>query len=174
MPQLLFFMTRNDLVAFFHAVEPKRALAYFRTGSFSFAPSERFDSGADISGLGEATGDSSISCDSFLVLPRDVELQLRHVGAQTLIDQLVNPRSIVITPGGAHPSGALVPGRVATTYDDDPTKLFALFGSELRRRCRKINAFHLGAEAETLWRAGSRLATASIASPAEYDLTGSS
>ena len=173
MTQTLFFLTKLDLVALFCAVEERESLLYVRAGSIGSEQTDqigRFSSGLTIPTLGEATADSSMGSESFLVLPREVDVVLRRVGDYVLIDQLVNPDSIVLTPGGLRSKTALMSGRVGTVHKADAaSRLMAAFRSTLRQQCTKVDVFYVGREAEQLWRSGFRL-TDDLQSPHEYDL----
>jgi hypothetical protein len=168
--QTLFFLTKGDVVGLLQEVEANASVAYARMGAFSAGRVELYLSALEIPRLGEATADSSIASQSFLVVPRATEVVLRHSGHRVFLDQLVNPQSIEFTPGGEDASGALLQGRVGTVHDRvEAKKLLAAYRLTLRHQCKRIKGLYLGAEAEKRWRTGTRL-TASVGSPPEYDL----
>jgi hypothetical protein len=109
--------------------------------------------GASIPELGTANNDSSIGCDSYLVLGRSVAVAVRDILQQDvttkyLVDQLVNPDSVVITAGGARMPDVLLHGRVATVSDSPQSQeLMKLFTSAFRKRFKKVKAFRVGEHA---------------------------
>lgn len=174
--QTPFFMNRADLIDLLIAVEKIEPLTYVRTGAYrKDDPIDRYETGLDIPWLGEATHESSTGCDTFLVVPRGIDVLVRpeQTRSSTLgfVDQLVNHESLTFTGAGMHRSGVMIHGRVATAYTSPLTKkLMNRFRSALRRQCKRIKAFYVGTEAEKLWLRGTRL-TLALQSPPEFDLT---
>jgi hypothetical protein len=86
------------------------------------------------------------------------------------IDQLANPDSIIIQPGGLYPPDVLLHGRVGTASSARfAAQLQRAFAFSLAELFQRIRAFYVGPEAQELWRRGYRL-TPSVQSPHEYDL----
>jgi len=170
--QTPFFMNRADLIDLLCAVEKVETLTYVRCGAFvEDEDIDRFETGLDIPWLGKATKDRSSGCDTFLVVPRDVDVALRRVHGRVVVDQLVNPDSVTFTGAGMHRSGVMLFGRVATAYSSPLTRrLMNRFRSVLRRQCKRIKAFYVGPEAEKLWLGGTRL-TVALQSAPEFDLS---
>jgi hypothetical protein len=87
------------------------------------------------------------------------------------VDQLLNPDSIVYTPCGLHPSGAVVMGKVGTIGQSEvANSLYREFRNAIRRNCTSVKGNWLGREAYSMFKQGTRVAF-SIASPPEYDLS---
>jgi hypothetical protein len=87
------------------------------------------------------------------------------------IDQLVNPDTVVFTPGGVWNEEILLHGRIATASESDASQnLMKRFQSALKKHFTKIKAFYVGPGALALLKSGKRL-TASEQSPREFDLT---
>jgi hypothetical protein len=176
MTQLLFYATKEDLLPIFAAAEASTLLKYTRTGRYARPQPPIFASGANIPDLGTADNDASIACDSYLILDRSTDVQVRHVQPRDgttsfFVDQLINPDSIVIAAGGIRTPGVLLSGRVGTASDSPRSQaLMKLFAAPLRKRFRKVGAFWAGPDALTELERGTRL-TMSVGSPAEYDLS---
>jgi hypothetical protein len=110
-----------------------------------------------------------------LVVDRGTAIVIRDVpqhagGIKYAIDQLNNPDSTVLWPGGMHGSDVLISGRIATTGLTSAAK-------ELQREMiravtkdfRRIGTFWLGPDALRLFEAGARL-TMATQMPSSYDL----
>jgi hypothetical protein len=119
MTQLLFYATKADLLPIFAVAEASTLLKYARTGRYAQPQPPIFASGASIPELGTADNDASIACDSYLVLDRSTDAQVRPVQERDgttsfFVDQLMNPDSIVITVGGARTQEPLRPPDIVT------------------------------------------------------------
>lgn len=175
MRQILFYATKEDLLLILKSVEASRLLKYARTGRYVRPKPQMFLSGASIPGLGIADNDSSISCESYLVLDPATDVEVRQVlqtdGMTSYhIDQLVNPNSVVITAGGIRTPGVYLHGRVATASDTPQSQdLMRLFAPVFRKQCGKIKAFWVGAHALRQLEGGARF-TMAVSSPSEFDL----
>src|SRR5689334_14211360 len=99
-----FYATCADLAPILASIENRFELQYVEA-SFSERPAPVvYGSASEISSLGTATGNSSVSTTRLLVLPQEVEVKVRPVlGYDGIlrhsIDQLDNPASIIFTPG---------------------------------------------------------------------------
>ena len=118
MKHLLFFALKDDLVPVFELVEAKGSLKYARTGNFLAREFQggAFDSGTKIPNLGIADADSSIACEDYLVCKPETPINIRRLqgvsGERVCVDQLVNPDSITICPGGTWRDEAIIAGRI--------------------------------------------------------------
>jgi hypothetical protein len=175
MTQLLFYATKADLLQIFAVAEASTLLKYARTGRYAQPQPPIFASGASIPELGTADNDASIACDSYLVLDRSTDAQVRPVQERDgttsfFVDQLINPDSIVITAGGIRAPGVLLSGRIGTASDSPRSQaLMKLFAGPFRKRFRRVKAFWVGPDALIELERGTRL-TMAAGSPAEYDL----
>jgi hypothetical protein len=175
MKNILFFATKEDLLPVIDQVESKGRVTYICTGNFPSRASERYNRGADIPGLGQATSDSAINSATYLVIQGDGEIRFRPFKLtsgveQFAIDQLVNPDSVTFTPGGLWIQEAMLYGRVATVSDSDPAQeLMRRFHTALKKRFAKMKAYYVGPQANALRESGMRL-TIATQSPREYDL----
>lgn len=175
MTQILFYATREDLLPILEFVESGRLLKYTRTGRHPRPKPEVFLSGASIPEIGTANNDSSIGCESYLILGQTIDVSIRQI-QQTdgttsyLVDQLVNPDSVVITAGGVRTPHVILHGRVGTASDSPQSQdLMKTFASAFRKRFRKVKAFWVGTHALRRLEGGTRL-TMAVSSPTEFDL----
>ncbi len=113
---------------------------------------------------------------NYLIADRSLVIEARDVpqregGCKFAIDQMINPETIVIRPGGMIDDGCLISGQIGTASKDPASiDLFMTVVSEMRRRFVAVKSYYVGAEALGLLKAGVRL-TANPKSPRIYDLT---
>jgi hypothetical protein len=175
MTQILFYATKEDLVPIFEVVEASKPLKYARTGHYSRPKAEIFASGTNIPELGIANSDSSIGCDSYLILGESSDVAVRHIlqtdgATKYMVDQLINPDSATITAGGVRTPGVILHGRVATASDSPQSQaIMKLFASAFRKQFRKVKSFWVGKHALAQLERGTRL-TIAVSSPSEFDL----
>lgn len=112
---------------------------------------------------------------SYLVSSRELPTEVRAVqqrggGIKYVIDQLVNPKTIVFRPGGLGGDRCLISGQLGTVSSDPiSVRIFQLFTREVKKKFAKIKSFYVGKEAERLLNSGWRLTTSPKA-PRMYDL----
>jgi hypothetical protein len=175
MTQILFYATKEDLLPIFEFTEASKPLKYVRTGRYTRPKPEVLASGTSIPEIGTANSDSSIGCDSYLILGQSSDVALRQIPQRDgptnyVVDQLINPDSVIITAGGVRTPGVLLHGRVATASDSPQSQeLMKLFASAFRKRFRKVKAFWVGKHALAQLESGTRL-TIAVSSPSEFDL----
>jgi hypothetical protein len=173
--QIVFFAVEGDLLPVLEAVEQAGAVSYFPMDSSSSAVSDAILRAADIPKLGAASAASSINCDAYLVVERSVSIAIRTVRQTTgvnayVVDQLENPESVVLTPGGLWTEGVIIMGRVATASDAPMSQaLMKRFQRAVKRSFTKIRAFYVGPHAAACMDRGYRLTIASQ-SPRDLDL----
>jgi hypothetical protein len=118
---------------------------------------------------------SAIACPQYLITEVEAPVEVREVpqkagGVLYAIDQLANPDSIIVQPGGLYPPDVLLHGRVGTVSSTRfAAQLQRAFASAIAEFFEHIRAFYVGHQAHDLWRRGYRL-TPSAHSPREYDL----
>lgn len=81
---------------------------------------------------------------------------------------------MILRAGGLHAaSGALIAGELQQPLSpgDTAKELFSVVARQLFRDFERVKLYLLGPEALARLRAGQRLATISLGSPPEYDLT---
>jgi hypothetical protein len=171
-----FFATPDDLLPVLQDVERRIRIKYTLTGHLNEPRIESFETAKDLPALFEpAPYESAIQCPTYLVteaaatvVPRP--FQLHNGKRQWVIDQLENPDSVVLSPGGLFGDNVLLCGRVATAHKTAVSaRLQRAFDDSCRRHFAKIRAFRVGKQAESLLDRGYRL-TAAQQSPPEYDL----
>jgi hypothetical protein len=166
-----FYATKADLLPALEKIERGISLTFARCGRYPTPTCTTYESASSIPSLGNATADSAVSCEAYLVVPRTVEVIFREIGMfDFAVDQLMNPASITFSPGGRFTSDVLLYGRVATASTTPESKaLLRRFERVLKKDFHRIAAFYVGPEALALQKEGVRL-TAAQQSPKEYDL----
>ncbi len=157
------------------SIEAEIALDYVETGMKATGEVKRVRSAPGFPNLGVASSKSAGTSRSFLFVPsgnpvRTRLMELKSGGHRYALDQLVNPDTVVFSPGGFWGEDVLLHGQVATVGDSEVCrKLMNVFGRNIRKRFKKIRAFWVGQEAETEFMRGTRL-TISADSPKEFGL----
>ena len=169
------FATAEDWVEVLQDVESQRSLKYVQVGLFEGAERPVFDSFSSLPDLGIAqAGDSNFE-PTFLVLPSEVAIRVRTVpqrssGAKYAVDQLENPGTIVIRPGGRYGESAVIAGMVGSVHDDPETEnLFSDFSQALKKHFTRVKSYLVGPGARKLLNSGGRL-TKNVNAPKEFDL----
>ena len=171
---MLFFATREDLLAMTDHVEQVAPLDYVRFGHQPTPCIARLHSARSILGLGMADAASAAACETWLVVPRDSPVTarlIRRVGGATYsIDQVENSASITFSGGGLWRDAMLLHGRVATVAGAPIARtLLQRFESHMRKRFEKIGACRVSPGAAALLDSGLRLCMAEQ-SPPTHDL----
>ncbi len=175
-PGIQFFATREDVKEVTEIVETQRPLTYVLTGLFDEPLVDGVDSLLDIPELGIARAGDAVQCPAYLVGARSFVPAIRSVvqrrgGTKYAIDQLENPQTIIIRPGGVFAASVMIAGTLSTVSKDPASlELYRLFLAAFRRRFESIKSYRVGRNAAHLLDTGSRL-TANIRSPTLYDLT---
>lgn len=168
------YATKADLLPVLVAVEAQQPVQYVLTGNFSHRPRKRYATATAIPSLDRADSDTGSTCRSYLVADSHQEIAVRTLngvgGTRFLIDQLENPDTIVIQPGGFWTDGSLLSGDIGTASDSAvSTTLMKRVASVLKKSFTKIKAYYVGTEALSLLRTGRRL-TPSAQSTGRLDL----
>jgi hypothetical protein len=175
MKRLHFFATKEDLLPVLDQIDGKGKLSYVLCGNFRGRRLERYSRGIDIPQLGEATTDNVVGSARYLVCKAEETVQLRTIrlnsgGFRFVVDQLVNPNTVVFTPAGIWGQDFILHGEVATVSDSPSAQdIMRWFGSAIRKQFVKIRAFNVGPRANALRESGRRL-TSAAQCPPEYDL----
>jgi hypothetical protein len=174
--QQLFFATREDLCPGLERIESQWELEYQLHEMRDDRDFVIFASLLDAPELGISKTGQCASDDDYLVYPRNARPKVRsipqrHGGVKYDLD--TSPDVVQLLPGGLHtPTGALVSGRVAQAVG--PSKrglaLYKAFSREVLRGFRKVRSYWVGSDAYARFKAGTRLVTIGIRSPADYDL----
>jgi len=174
-----FFATLDDLRPRIAALESQRALEYQLHGMRDDRVFETFASLLDAPCLGTNRTGAVISGDCYLVYPRGARPRVRALpqdrgGVKYEQDLSTAPEILLLHPGGVHPSGALIAGRIAPTVTtgtrDRGVVFYREFAKELVRGFRRIQSYWVGPDAYRALEDGKRLVTIGLGSPPAYDL----
>jgi hypothetical protein len=165
-----FFATRDDAILVSEGYESKIQIEYVLSGRVGDAVSpQRYAKAALLPSLGQADANSAGACSSFLIVPMGAPVTLRFIGGvapRLVVDQLMNPASVVICFGGLLGSSVLISGHVGTASNDKAAKKIerAIIG-EMRRRWSVIRGDLVGVAAYDMLKRGARLTPAIRANP---------
>jgi hypothetical protein len=170
------YCTGNDIRSVLEAAEEGGPLLYARTGLFDQESSAAAAAvGRDLPGLGCAATGDTVSEAAYLVLEAGHALNVRRVHAKSgktlfAVDQLMNPSSVVLRPGGIYYDQCLIAGELTTVSDTaEALRLHHRFADAIRQSFRRIRSSWVGAEAYQLWENGFRL-THNVRASSAYDL----
>ncbi|MBS1665191.1 MAG: hypothetical protein JST68_29365 [Bacteroidetes bacterium] len=173
--QIIFFADRNDFAPIVESFEAVNDVCYFQTGLFDARPVDKYKSLLENGNLGKAkSGDWSFN-DSYLILPRNVDVVIREVqqrkgGSRFAVDQLANSKSIYLRPSGIFQDEIFVAGSVGTVSENDISiALYKEIAHLIKVQFRKIGVCYVGRGAETKLNSNWRLVT-NDKLPREYDL----
>ncbi len=175
MRHIHFFTLKEDILPVLEAVERHEPLQYVRRGNKLSPDFETFLCGSDIPMLGVAKHESGVGCESFLVTRRAAPIEVRRLkgasGVQRyLMDQLINPDTVTLTPAGKWGDDVVLQGVVGTASDSDVSQeLMKRFKSAFRKACSNIQGHYVGPQALAMLNEGKRL-TAAAQCPPEFDL----
>ena len=132
-------------------------------------------SAAQIPDLGVAREGDQVHEPVMLLLPVEERPVVRRVpqrrgGELGFIDQIENPASVMLRPGGVFGVGVIISGQLATVSEHSwSLRSFDSIARVFRKHCTKIKSYLVGWEASQRLADGARL-TFSVKSPPEYDL----
>lgn len=175
MKRILFFALKDDILPVLAAVEDEAPLKYVRTGNFTVPAYDCYTSGAEIPRLGQASFASAVGCDKFLVTQRVVPIEVETLalsagGTRYLVDQLMNPDTVVFAPGGVWDNTILLYGGVTTVSDSVLAQhLMKRFSSAIKKRFSRVGPYLVGPQALCFLKEGNRL-TLAAQTPREFDL----
>ncbi|MGD9563000.1 MAG: hypothetical protein AB7F88_12625 [Pyrinomonadaceae bacterium] len=176
--ETLFFAIEDDLFPILDAVERECEIEYVVMGRFEFKTSQTYASFTRIPQLGFTDyGDWAGPDHRYLIKPKDStlnieEFELSKGGVVFLIDQKLNPDTIVFAPKGVYTkkNKVIVAGRVSTISDTESSlAIYKPLSSKIKKNFRRIGVFYVGPKAEEKLKEGWRLVQIAN-SPREYDL----
>ena len=173
--QLTFFATTPDIVSVLSALEVIEPLRYTKAGLFITSRPQNHLSYVDIPDFGRTTHPNAVGNPMYLLSNPAMQIKVRDVpqkggGILFAIDQLENPDSIVLRPGGWYGNDVILCGMIGTVPEGPESKrLFAVVARAFRKHLTKQQGFLVGSEARVAWNAGARL-TIGASSPLEFDL----
>jgi hypothetical protein len=175
MRHIQFFAVKEDILPVLEIVERDGPLQYVRTGNRLKPDFEKFSRGADIPSLGVADQETGSVCKSFMVAKATVLITVREFDGSNgikryLMDQLINPDTVTITPAGMWGEDILLQGVVGTASDTKASQdLMKKFNSAFKKSYTKVQMRFVGPLAMAMLKAGKRL-TIAKQSPPEFNL----
>jgi hypothetical protein len=174
--QHLFFATREDLRLGLEMLESRWQLEYQLYDTRDDRDFVVFPSLLSAPGLGVSRTGACASDDAYLAYPRDARPRIlsfpqRRGGVKYGVE--LSGAIVLLVPGGLHvPSGALVAGRVERIVEasERGVGLYRAVSQTILRGFHVVRNYWVGPEAYGEFKAGRRLVTIGIRSPAEYDL----
>lgn len=161
----VFFATRNDLLMLLENINKEHSIAIFIADWLDTPVIKKINNFNEITpGINYLIASSDININLRLIPQRDGSLKYA-------IDQLENPETIALEPGGLISNQHLVAGQLGTSSLSPLSLYFYKIALKtLKKRFSKIKAYYVGPEAQILLDKGFRLSR-SAKSPASYDLT---
>jgi hypothetical protein len=179
MKTIHFHALKDDLLLMLELVEQQGSLKYVRIGNFVKNELNEgigvIENARQIPHLGQATAASSTASQSFLVSARNTQINLRNLRGtagveRVCLDQLVNPDTVVMNPGGMWGEDVLLEGQIGTASSSPISQgLMKRFNAAIRKTYQKIRALYVGPRALVLLESGKRLTMSAQAAP-EFDL----
>ena len=157
MGHILFYATAGDLLPILKLVEDQVQLKYTRFGTIASSSPDAYLSALDIRNLGIASKESSINCDTYLIGSRETKIRAEQPiiingKLRYAFNQLYNPETVTLTPGGWWKENILLHGRVATASKHPSSlKLMKLYANAFRKQFIKIKSFYMGPRPKSLW-----------------------
>lgn len=175
MSRLNFFTTRADIVRIAEAVDACMELRFTQTGNETHPDLTIFVGMASIPRLGQPQSGNLAGAVRYLVTNPRERVNVRVIETtrgqrRYLVDQLVNPDSVVFSGGGEYGTSLVLQGEVGTASKTEVAKhIMNVFRKALRKYCVRIQDCWIGPEALTRLDRGDRLTCSEHAS-AELDL----
>ena len=170
-----FFATREELLSVLTEIESEVDIHYAEAGMFEIPEVVKYSNSKEIpdlgvSKIGYARGETMMLIGE---LAREFSLRespQRRGGVRYAVDQLYNPHTVSLAPGGLFDARTVIAGDIGTcTTSPISVNLFKVCKKIVRRRWNRIHSYYVSNEAEKILDAGGRL-TADVKSPAEYDV----
>lgn|SRR5215472_3166934 len=136
MSQIQFFATRNDILPLMERVERRVSVKYVRMGRFLTSRLEVFKRAADLPDIGSACSESAVGCEQFLICDPVLAINLDRANDEERsyhVNQLYNPDTIVLNPGGLWKSDVLFTACLAPLLIPFPNRQSICCKSSLTR-----------------------------------------
>ena len=175
MKRLNFYALESDLILLLNCIEEEKSILYTLSGSRPTSSVQQWTKGEDVTDLGEIVGEQTALCQAFLITERGTSIASRRIEefngkVRYDVDQLSNPDSIILIPGGERKQKMIIAGIFST---NSPSIISQRLMKNARRALKKnfvrVNAFWVGPGALLRFRAGCRL-TIAEQSPSTYNL----
>lgn len=172
---LQLFCTRTDILTALAVVEAQEKLIYLGAGMFETDDVGLIRSASEISTFGASCYGDSAKDATYLIfragtipIPRSVPQKIG--GIMYAFDQAMNPKSIMLKPGGIYQNDCVIAGQLGTVSDaPESLSLYHTLARAIRSSFRNIRSNWVGREAEQMWQNGARL-TIGIHAPRTLDL----
>src|SRR5262245_14780046 len=132
--QIMFYATAPDLIGVLTKLERARPLQYTRTGMFDVERPQAYPSCSAIPDFGRAIHPTAVANPTYLVSTAGHEIHVRKVPQQAggilfAIDQMANPDTIALSPGGRFGNDVILYGKIGTVSQSPISKdLYAFIG----------------------------------------------
>jgi hypothetical protein len=173
---LHFFATKQDILKALGAIELHLNIHYVLAGEVPASDEPQTWASADeIPWLGIAKAGDQSHEPTLLLMPPSHPTRLRSVllkrgGQRLVVDQVENPSSLALSPGGVFEPGVIIAGSLGTVSEDVwSTQAYSVACRVIRERFEQVRSFSVGPEAAEELSDGARL-TARIRSSTKYDL----
>jgi hypothetical protein len=157
------------------AAEANKPLQYALTGLFHSSRPQIYASYSAVPAFGRAVHSTAVANPAYLLLAYGEHINVRTVaqksgGVLFAIDQIKNPESVVLRPGGRYGDTVILCGMIGTvSHSAASTDLYNFITKVFRSLFIRKREFLVGPEAAELWKLGGRL-TIGAESPEEFDL----
>ncbi len=170
--QLEFFASTEDIAHILSAVGSRLPIGFVGAGLVADSSMRTQITLPELLQIVAGPGGSSLV---FLVVPMSETIHVREILQKKgkphySIDQLANPKCLVLRPGGMLNPSTVLAGQIGTASENpESSELFSNFSTLMRQRFTKIKSYWVGPEALRVLDAGGRL-TANVKGLPEYDL----
>jgi hypothetical protein len=160
-----FFATQSDLSKIVKTIAALRPLQFIIAGLFTSPEIQSFHCLT-----------KPKPTENYLIADRNLKINIRQVPQKAgshkyAIDQMLNPKTIVIRTGGIIKEKCLMAGKIGTISEDRTSiELYTLFSSKIIGGFEKIKSYYVGEDALRYLDRGFRL-MATPKSPRQFDLT---
>ena len=173
----MFFVLASDIEPLLRKLESSYQVHYYKAGMFDNPKTPNYSSSIQFPNLGFALVDESIATDSYLVMPKSVEMNVREVpqragGIKYAVDFLVNEASVELKIAGIYEAeeNVLIAGRIAILNKNEfATSFFKTFSNLMKKEFRRVDTFYVGNEAYKRLQEGWRLVI-NVRAPKQGDL----
>ena len=136
-------------------VECATPVNYVLRGRFNAPDLVTYSSGAEIPDLGRARHESSVRCDSYLVVLKERAVLARSVrqndgAVRYLVDSLRNLAAVSFSPGGRWGEDVLLHGVLAGSDHPECQAVMKSFAVYVRKSFSRIAAYWVGNYAEAM------------------------
>jgi hypothetical protein len=146
MKRIHIFALRPDILALLAEIETIHPIKYTLATRYTGLELDEWFAAEQIPNLGTADSEQTSGCQSFLLTYPSIEIRPRRIRqlngiVRYDVDQLINPDTVVLTPGGRWKE-IVIAGRIATTSNTDVAQsIMSSAVRAVRRRFTKVSAY---------------------------------